>query len=190
MYPSVYPIIMFMYPWILYFCLHFRKVSFWTPVILSLLYLMVEFLCIHIIMMVNVSMVPQSGSRYTLLVPGYIFVIKTFEICFMYPLMYPSGSMDPSKWFHGYYPCDSMDPFSVLSINVSYYHVHVSMDPVFLSTFQKGFILDSSNFIFIVFNGGISVYTHHHDGKCIHGSTKWFQVYIAGSWVHFCNKNI
>ena len=56
--------------------------------------------------------------------------------------------------------------------------------------FKKGFILDSSNFIFIVFNGGISVYTHHHDGKCIHGSTKQFQVYITGSWIHFCNKNI
>ena len=82
MYPSVYQIIMFMYPQILYFCLHFRKVSFWTPVILSSLYLMVEFLCIHIIMIVNVSMDPQSGSKYTctLPVPGDIFVIKTFEI--------------------------------------------------------------------------------------------------------------
>ena len=27
--------------------------------------------------MVNVAMDPQSGSKYTLLVPGYIFIIKT-----------------------------------------------------------------------------------------------------------------
>ena len=67
---------MFMYPWILYFCLHFRKVSFWTPVILSSVYLMVEFLCMHIIMIVNVSMDPQSDSKETLPVPGYIFVLK------------------------------------------------------------------------------------------------------------------
>ena len=78
MYPSIYPIIMFVYPWILYFCLHFRKVSFWTPVTLNPFYLMVEFLCIHIIIiLVNVSMDPQSNSKYTLLGPGYIFIIKT-----------------------------------------------------------------------------------------------------------------
>ena len=72
----MYPIIMFMYPWILYFCQHFRKVLLGTPVTLNPLYLMVEFLCIHIIIMVNVSMHPQSSSKHTLPGPGYIFIIK------------------------------------------------------------------------------------------------------------------
>ena len=58
----------------------------------------------------------------------------------------------------------------------------------FCLPFQKGFIMGTSNFKSIVFNGGISVYTHHHLGKCIHGSTKWFQVYIANSWIHFLIK--
>ena len=62
------------------------------------------------------------------------------------------------------------------------------MDPVFLSTFQKGCIMDSSDFKSIVFHDGISVYTHHHHGKCIHGSTKWFQVYTVGFWKHFLIK--
>ena len=68
---------MFMSPCILYFCLHFRNVPSWTPVTLNPLYLMVVFLCIYIIIMVNVSMDPQSSFKYTSHVPGYIFIIKT-----------------------------------------------------------------------------------------------------------------
>ena len=82
---------------------------------------------------------PQSGSEYTLPVSGYIFAIKTFEICKISPV-----SIDVSKWFHGY-NVRSMDTlvipwihsvfYAYVSINVSNYHDHVSTEPHILSPF-------------------------------------------------------
>ena len=124
---------MFVYPQILYFCLHFRKVSFWTLVILSSLYLMVEFLCIHIIMIVNVSMDPQSSS------------------------------MDPSKWFHGYNGSSMDTLVIPWIHSVFYACIQLSCScihgSIFLSSFQKAFIMELASGI----HGSMSKYPWNLD---------------------------
>ena len=66
-------------------------------------------------MIVNISTEPQSGSKYTLPVSGYIFAIKTFEIYKISPV-----SIDVSKWVHGY-NVSSMDTIVIQWIHSVFY---------------------------------------------------------------------